>query len=62
MGLRWNALWGTVSDSIGTIKDALTQCEIVVGTIGKFLDELNHDKVGLALPSEARTNKTKITL
>ena len=51
-----------VGDSIGTIKDALIQCEIVVCTTGKFLDELNRDMVRLALPSEAQADETKITL
>ncbi len=51
-----------VGDSNGTIKNALTQCEIVVCTTGKFLNELSRDMVSLALPSEAQTDKTKITL
>ena len=49
--------WG---DSIGIIKDALIQCEIVVCMTRKFLDELSHDMVRLALPlyrSSSRQNQ-----
>lgn len=40
-----------VGDSVGTIKDVLPDCEIVVCTTGKFLDELKKGMVSLAPPS-----------
>ena len=46
-----------VGDSLGSIKDELTQCEVVVCTTGKFLDELKRGWVSLAPPSPNEERK-----
>ncbi len=53
-----------VGDSIGTIRDALTENDIVVCTTGKYLDELDRDMVTLVSRSHTHTEseKSRITL